>query len=45
MSVRIFDKVDSPCIDTWVAKKTAKDQAKTYSERATESILEQKLHF
>ena len=57
MSVHIFDKVDSPCIDTWVVKKTAKDQAKTYSERATESILEyfyegdfrfhveQKLHF
>ena len=40
MSVRIFNKVDSPCIDTYVVKKTAKDQAKTYSKRATESILE-----
>ena len=40
MSVHIFGKIDSPCIANWVVKKTAKDQTKSYSERAIESILE-----
>ena len=39
MSVLIFGKIDS-CIANWVVKKTAKDQTKSYSERAIESILE-----
>ena len=39
MSVYIFGKIDSPCIANWVVKKTAKDQTKSYSERAIESIL------
>ena len=33
-------KLDSPCITNWVVKKTAKDQAKSYSKRAIESNLE-----
>ena len=40
MSVHIFGKTDSPCIANWVVKKTAKDQTKSHSERAIESILE-----
>ena len=40
MSVHIFGKVDSPCIANWGLKKTAKDQAKSYYQRAIESILE-----
>ena len=40
MSVYIFGKIDSPCIANWVVKKTAKDQTKSYSERAVKSILE-----
>ena len=36
MSVHIFGKIDSPCIANWVIK----DQTKSYSERATELILE-----
>ena len=40
MSVHIFGKIDSPCIANWVVKKTAKDQTRSYSERAIESILE-----
>ena len=39
MSVHIFGKIDSS-IANWVLKKTAKDQAKSYSKRAIESILE-----
>ena len=40
MGVHIFGKIDSPCIVNWVVKKTAKDQTKSFSERAIESILE-----
>ena len=40
MNVHIFGKVDTHCIASWVVKKTAKDQAKSYSKRAIESILE-----
>ena len=40
MSVHIFCKIDSPCIAIWVVKKTAKGQTKSYSKRATESVLE-----
>ena len=40
MSINIFGKIDSPCIANWAAKKTAKDQTKSYSKRAIESILE-----
>ena len=39
MSVLIFGKIDSS-IANWVVKKTAKDQAKSYSKRAIESILQ-----
>ena len=41
MSVHIFGKIDSPCIANWVVNKTTKDQTKSYTERAIESILEQ----
>ena len=40
MNVHIFGKTGSPCIANWVVKKTAKDQTKSHSERAIESILE-----
>ena len=40
MSIHIFGKIDSPCIANWVVKKKAKDQTKSYSKRAIESILE-----
>ena len=40
MGVHIFGKIDSPCIANLVVKKTAEDQAKSYSKRAIESSLE-----
>ena len=40
MSVHILGKIDSPCIANWVVRKTAKEQTKSYSKKAIESILE-----
>ena len=40
MSVHILSKIDSPCIANWIVKKTAKDQTKSYSKRAIESVFE-----
>ena len=44
MSVHIFGKIDSPYIANWVLKKTAKNQAKSYSERAFEINFRTFLH-
>ena len=40
ISVHIIGKIDSACIANWAVKKTAKDQTKSYSKTAIESILE-----
>ena len=44
MSLHIFGKIDSPYIANWVLKKTAKNQAKSYSERAFEINFRTFLH-
>ena len=44
MSVHIFGKIDSPYIANWVLKKTAKNQTKSYSERAFEINFRTFLH-